>query len=502
MEEALMISVRFTRDAYSGGEYGAPEPLPSPARLHAAFAAAAAAAGPWAVAQHDTRAQREVLAAQDEHAEAVRWLEEHEPLGILAPAFRTSTQNARRYRLRAARAPFLANTPFEPFTALGGPVVYAWPPADQPVARALQELACEITHVGRAEASVVVRVNPGRLDRAAVGFLAHSERRGPGLALRVARPGRFDALMHAHREALRLSAGRHASGSRGKQAPDEQPAGIGELHTRLRRFGRDAAVGWPYSEAWILRPDRALEPWMLRPQARVGLAAAVHRALVAAIADDVPPLVSGRDGDGPLRGPGHIAIHPTVLGPERSPAVVLGLPAAVPDADRAMLLEALSGGLRVSYARRAVALSAPEQVSAVPFWSETGGPLATEVPMVLDVPGTPRHAPWTLDDAVVCSVGYAMRGVLESQGVGWGTGWEFRRALVAQLRQMGVTARARRLSSAASRYCHRARPGDLLVAVDALVSLGDLDAGGGLLAIGRARHLGGGLLRPLAELWR
>jgi CRISPR-associated protein Csb2 len=497
MEDALMISLEFPRQAYSGGEFGAPEPVPSPARLHAAFTAAAAA-GPWAEAEHDDEiARREVLSARADHAKAVRWLEEQEPLGMVAPAYRSGAQHARRYRLRAARAPYLANTPFEPFSALAGPVTYVWPPAEPDVAQALQQLSCEITHVGRAEGSAIVRVYPGRLDRATSGFMALSRRRGPGLALRVAQPGRFDALTRAHREAMRLGAGRHGAGNRGRQAPDEQPPGIGELHTRLRRFARGGEVDWPYSEALIMRPDRGLEPWMLRPDRRVGFAAAVHRALVAAIADDVPPMVSGRDGNEPLRGPGHLAIHLTVRGEEHRPSVVLGLPVAVPDADRAMLLEALSDGLRIFYARRTVALSEPEQVSSVPFWREAVGPLATEVPMVLDVPGTPRHAPWTLEDAVVCSVGYAMRGVLERRGLQWGAGWAFRRALVAHLREMGVSARARRVAGGAARYCHRARDGDLLVAVDALVSLGELDVGGGLLAIGRARHLGGGLLRPL-----
>jgi hypothetical protein len=50
----------------------------------------------------------------------------------------------------------------------------------------------------------------------------------------------------------------------------------------------------------------------------------------------------------------------------------------------------------------------------------------------------------------------------------------------------------------ASHFAHKVSPGTLLVAVHAFVSLGELDsAGTGFLALGRARHLGGGLLRPL-----
>ena len=90
-----------------------------------------------------------------------------------------------------------------------------------------------------------------------------------------------------------------------------------------------------------------------------------------------------------------------------------------------------------------------------------------------------------------------MRGVLEAEGLTWGGGWAFRRTLVAQLREQGVDARARRVVAGAARYSHRAREGDLLVAVDAIVTLGELSGDGGLLALGRSRHLGGGLLRPL-----
>ena len=63
---------------------------------------------------------------------------------------------------------------------------------------------------------------------------------------------------------------------------------------------------------------------------------------------------------------------------------------------------------------------------------------------------------------------------------------------------LGVRANARRVASGASAFVHRASPRDLLVAVHANVELGELaPAPGGLLALGRARHMGGGLLEPV-----
>jgi CRISPR-associated protein Csb2 len=485
---ALLISVAFVRGAYSGGELGTLELLPSPARLHAAFTSAAGG-GPWA--EVDGR----LLIAPPSYAAAVRWLEEHEPLGLIAPAARPTTYAVSRYRLRAAPEPYNNETSFEPLSALDGPVIYAWPEPDEAVRETLGVLAREITHVGRADSIAIVDVATGNVDTDAPGFLAAAPGRGAGLALRVPTQGRFEALVSSHADAAQP--GPHGLGSRGKQAGDIHFPGVEERHTQLRRFVSSAPVRWPFAEAWCLQLPASLPAWLLRAEWRVPVAVAVHRALVAAIGSDVPSFVTGRDGEEPLRGSGHLAIHVVTAGEESPAAVVLGLPGGVAEADRAMLIDALQRRPRFRISGRTFQLGPPELRPAVPFWDQRSRLMATEVPMVLDAPGVPRRGAWTLEDAVICSIGYALRGVLEREGIEWGAGWEFRRALVAALRNRGVAARARRVTRSASRYSHRARVGDLLVAVDALVSLGELAQAGGLLALGRSRHVGGGLLRPV-----
>lgn len=160
---------------------------------------------------------------------------------------------------------------------------------------------------------------------------------------------------------------------------------------------------------------------------------------------------------------------------------------------------ALASGPRVRVGRENVALGLPQIAPAAAFWPVPSRRFATAVPLVLDAPGTPRHVPWSLEDSVICSLAYALRGQLEASGIEWETGWAFRRELVARLRERGVRASAVRVtSSSASRFMHRSREGDLIVAVHALVELGELAGDGrGFLALGRARHLGGGLLIPL-----
>jgi CRISPR-associated protein Csb2 len=489
--QALLVRVAFPRGVYSGGDLGTPEELPSPARVHAAFVSAAAG-GPWAGV--DDR----VLVAGEDHEQALRWLEEHDPIGVLAPAARMVNYRVSRYRLRAA-VNHANETEFEPFTALSGSITYAWPAADRDVLTALRTLAPEVTHVGRADSIAIVDVWQGEIDQRGPGFLSCVAGRGPGRELRVPTAGRFAALVDAHRRALRR--GGHGAGSTGRQASDQPVDGIGEQGTRLARFAAAAEpTRWPFSEVWRVPVDGSLSRDAFRVDRRVRTAVAVHRAVIAAIGDDVPAFVTGRDGDQPLRGAGHLAIHLTQLIAGTQPELLFAIPAGAPEADRATLIGALVRRPTVRIAGRTLRLDAPKIASALEFWPERSEVMATEVPMVLDAPGTPRVGRWTLDDAVLCSIGYALRGMLEADGISWGSGWQFRQTLVATLRERGVSARARRVTGSASPFTHRARDGDLLVAVHGTVTLGEFAADGRrLLALGRARHLGGGLLRPVMQ---
>src|SRR5579875_1468241 len=156
MHKGLLVTVRFPRGAYSGGGFGEPEAIPAPARVHAAFVAAAAG-GPHA--DVDGR----VLVAPPRHADAVRFLEEHEPIGVIAPRAHVNRYGARRFRLRAA-VDHNNDTEFEPLSALGGPIVYVWPPAEDEIVASLREVAREVTHVGRADSIAVVDVGLSHYD--------------------------------------------------------------------------------------------------------------------------------------------------------------------------------------------------------------------------------------------------------------------------------------------------------------------------------------------------
>jgi CRISPR-associated protein Csb2 len=502
-EGSLLIGLTFPL-GYSGSDAGTPEELPAHARLHEALLSGAAG-GPWA------EIEDRVLVPCPEHLAALEWLEQNEPLGMIMPATRSVAPGARRYRWRASPR-VLAESDFEPRTAFAGPVVYVWPPATEAVVRALRTLAREVTHVGRADsiAAVDIAVSPRAEGGSAV--LERAEGRGSGRVMRVPLPGRTRALMSAHR--LASSGGSHTTGATGRQAPDRLVTGANTIATALRRFAPSLnEADWPFEEVWVLPvevPGRtpsveAIAAKLRQPAFRVPGAVEVHRAIVRAIGEDVPAFVSGREGDGPLKGAGHLAIHLADTAELGGAVVLLGIPTGVADADRELLLSALPRARHVS-ARPAgwrgevvrFKLGAPLVRSALPFWSAGAVLMGTEVPMVLDAAGRPRNAPWSIEDAVVCSVGYAMRGVLQRDGLEWEAGWRFRCRLVDTLRERyGVTVAARRVPRSASSYVHRVRTGELVVAVSALVNLGELGGDGGFLALGRARHLGGGLLVPV-----
>jgi CRISPR-associated protein Csb2 len=465
--------------------------------VHAAFVAAAAGGPSAAVAGR-------LLVADELDRQAVCWLEESGPLGMRKPPLAPVIYTAKRHRVRAAVEPKLTHdyhrneTDFEPFCAVGGQIVFAWPRPSAELVKRLDALARDITHVGRADSTAIVRVWEDEFSADEPDAYAVATGRGNGYQLRVPLAGRFQALAEAHKRSQLLGNNRHGAGQKNKQALDEIPQGIGALRTELRRFAPRAPGGpWPYGEVWRLTVA-GLTAHDLRVGRRVQSAVRIHRALVVALGSDVPEFVTGRSGEGPAGGAGHLAIQFPPPISRANDQVLLALPSDVPDADRARLLGVLGEARSLRFGRKLLRIRSLEVESGAAFWASPARLFATAVPLMLDTPGTPRHAPWTLDEATVCSVGYALRGVLEREGLEWGSGWDFRRHLVAELRRRGVEAHASRVLREVDRFVHHSREGDLLVAVHALVTLGELaGAGRGLLSLGRARHLGGGLLVPL-----
>lgn len=501
---AFALVARFPLGTYRGHRGGHDiDTLPDPARLHAALLAAAAA-GP-----RGRLDERGIAVPDDEDRRALEWLEENPPDGLVVPASHVGGRQGHwRYRKTGTipqegvgagkrwKWKTLRDRP-ESLVALAGEVAWTWseaPPGE--VARALVALAPDVSHLGTAESPTVLfvaeREPTHERDNAA------SPWDPPEVEMAVATPGRTEILIRAHRDLMcsPVRDGRH-SGSDEVTPPPRPEGGLRPARYRPRDPEGTHPLPW----------DLALLRRLCLPvpvDRRVAAAVAIHRALVAVIGDGAPPLVTGHFAEGLARPANRVAVQIMDKGmPSRHvrgacATVALMIPRGAEPAEVEMVWEAFD---RIRAAGRANEFTEGSSMSVRTddFWDPlTDEPLwATAVPAVPDA-RPPRGIPWSMDDTVCLSVGLVWRDIL---GLGpAGARWAV--PIAAAARAAGaVTYRAARLRcSDAWRYVHRMNPHAVAMPYEAVLGLGRrLAPSTALTAIGQSRHLGGGLLIPVAE---
>lgn len=469
------------------------DPLPSPARLHAALVCAAAQ-GVRAVADGDG------LQPCDADREALRWLETNPPDGVAVPETLQNGGAATAYRkeglvVKEGRNPLsdkLVGKPTVTGVAVAGRFAWTWdqdPPA--PVAAALAELCPEVPYLGTSESPVRLTVGQAepthRLDREANLFI------GNGLDLAVATTGRVDALESAHREtsvAPPLKGDAHRSSE--KTAPP--PVVTAGLH-----LGRYALPELPLPETpWrsvLLFPiDRPIPPGL-----RVRYAVAAHRALVGLVGDGAPAILTGTYGPDVPRPSNRVAIQ--FLGPDAphvdGPALALLLPREADDIDLTLIRMAVQRLRRVKVAAGPFMVKPPVEVPADEFWPEpapgTQRWWQTE-PVAVPDSRPPRGGGWSLADAAALSVALVWRHEFTVSGRG-----DARYRALAQAaagRGVRVASAVRVMDGDVGRYVHKVHPETVIQPYRAVLSLGGLTGLRTIAAIGQSRHLGGGLLVP------
>lgn len=494
------IVAEFPLGTYRGHRSdGSLDPLPAPARLHAALLAAAGQ-GVRAEATGESWAPR----AADRNALA--WLEAHPPDALGVPPAVADSGLVGAYRpegffgVREKRRVFEIRADHLGSVALGAPIAWIWdddpPPA---VADALEELCAEVPYLGTGESPAVVRVTTAvpthRLDPG-----ASLVSRG-GTDLEVPRPGRAAALERAHAADPRTI----------PPARDDRP-GRAEAAV-VQPVTRDALARARYVPVSGPAPDAPWPTVVLLPvdetlpaDVRVAWAVALHRALVARIGDGAPALVTGRYESGVPRPANRLAIQyvPSAV-PAAPPmpgggAFALLVPAGAEGEDLAILDQAVRGldELRLSV-RHAIRLrEAPHVLASDAFWAPVP-PGHTRV-WVTAVAAIPESRPvrgrgWTLGDAALLSLGLVLRDRFPRP---------VRRADWYATLVAGVTAggadvlEAHKLNDAGTqRWVHRVTAESAVQPYRAALRLGSLVGERTLLAIGQSRHLGGGLLVPL-----
>jgi len=494
---------------YYRGHLGAgdTDPCPSPARLHGALTAAAAA-GTRAVPDGDGSG---LTAGPGERA-ALEWLEANPPDGVALPPTLAADRAYLRFRktgtipfegAKASGAWKIKTVPDRPESsvAVDGPVAFVWskrPP--HTIAETLAELALDVPHLGTAESPVRLTVGDAKpthrrdltADLWAIG----------GLDLDLPQPGRLEALEQAHRRenGPKATVG-HEEHSGGDAV---RPPPVVSAKVAVARFAAvdiPPASPLPWTRAVLLELDRSV-----RREFHVRWAVAFHRALVAVIGLGASPMVTGRYAEGVERPANHLAIQ--LLAPglpsdhlcERTTTAALLIPDAAAPEDLETLDNALDdlgrslirgpGGKRVRIAGRRL-------VSADDFWSPAGAGRPrrwrTDTMAVPDL-RPPRGRRWTFGDAALLAVGLTWRDHLG--GPGRGQAWlDDLRAAAAEAGARVLTAR-RVLRSDLQQQVHRVHRHAVLSAYRAELELGTLAGPRSLLAIGQTRHLGGGLLVP------
>ncbi|HET6482350.1 MAG TPA: type I-U CRISPR-associated protein Csb2 [Actinoplanes sp.] len=473
---------------------GQVDPLPSPARLHAALVSAAAQ-GVRAVAAGDE------LRPCDVDRAALRWLEQNPPDGVAVPDTLPQGGASTAYRkegliVKEGRNPLgekLAGKPAVTGVAVAGRFAWWWEQAPpEPVVTALSELCPEVPYLGTSESPVLLAVAEAEpthlLDREADLFT------GDGLDLAVAVEGRLEALETAHAGAAKappLKADAHRS--------SESIAAAAVLTSRLDlgRYTRppQPLPPTPWTSVLLFRMNRT---GAVPAESRVRFAVAAHRALVSIIGDGAPAILTGAYEPGVPQPANRCAIH--FLGPDTPHvggcALAVLLPAGADEVDLTLVRMAAQQLRHVRVAAGPFSLEAPVEIPADELWPAPAP--GTERWWQTDpvaVPDTrpPRGAPWSLGDAIALSAGLVWRAEFTAPGRGDA---RYRALAAAAGQRIRVGSASRVLGGDLGRYVHKVHPDTLIQPYRAVLDLGGLAGSRTIAAIGQSRHLGGGLLVP------
>lgn len=496
---SFAIVAEFPLGTYRGHRQdGSVDPLPSPARLHAALLAAAAQGVRAEPADGEFAPNRVDRAA-------LAWLESHAPDGIARPHSITNAGRVLAYRaegffgVRDKRRVLESKEDHPGAVALAGPIAWVWDEAPpEELASALAALCQEVPYLGTTESPVRLRVESAtpthRLDPDA-GLLT-----GDGLEVEIPRPGRTAVLERAFRAAsgrVPSPASDRPSRTEGAVAsPSEQAALARARYVPLT--AQPADVPWPTVVLLPVDVDIATED-------RLAWSVALHRAFVARIGDGAPPLVTGKYAPGVARPVNRLAIQyipSSIAAAPRLPArgaFALLIPAAADPADLAVLDRAVRGLRELrSGSRRPLRLSRdPVVVAGDSFWAPV--PAGHRRVWITGTAAIPESRPlrgrsWTIGDAALLSLGLVYRDRFGRRGskASWYAD------VVADLAAAGVAViDAHKLHGVdVRRYVHRATPAMAVQPYLAALWLGRLAGERTILAIGQTRHLGGGLLVP------
>jgi len=477
------------------------DPLPSPARLHAALLCAAGAgvradAGP------------EGLHPCPADIDALTWIEHNPPDGVRLPPTlysRTASYAWRRDGAWESRPTgpqeAITQRPVVGVMAVAEPFAWTWRAAPpEQVKASLQSLCVDVAHLGSAETPVRLRV----------GSAVPTHRRAPdadlfstpdGLDLDVADAQRTAALIDAYDTQRRAPSPAQDRFSTSESVRSAGSTMIGLRRERYLPPATDDGPPSPWHTALLARLGSPTD--RVADEAVVAWATAAHRALISLVGDGAPSLLTGTYDASVPRPANHVAIQllrgaaVTTAGLEAASAVlVIMLPRAADPGDLAVIQDAFGRLRRVSWRSGHRTLHPLPPRSAASFWPQRAEPLVFRTDPAAVPDGRPVDRSWTIADAVALSLGHVLRDRAELRGAGRGGARS--RDTAERVRAAGLHVRSveRVVTGRLSRYVHKMEPTQVVQPYRAELSLGGLVSDRALVCLGQSRHLGGGLLVP------
>lgn len=494
------ITARFPLGVFQGHYQGRAEPVPSPARLHAALLAAASKGSLGVEREGDLRASGASL-------RALEWIEAHPPVGVTIPPSRSVRGRGSVLSYRAEGVMDAANGALRPRVvpkgisdgfAVSGPFGWVWEDVPDDVAATIRELCEDVPVLGETDSPVVLEaavLDPTLVLDSDAGELSA---RGHGMPTPI--EGRARLLEDAYEAAnprRRPSAAQDAFSQ--SQLPSPSPIVVAGT-TELRYIAPDAVPPvLPWTEALIFPVKESIPEYD-----RVRWCVTFHRAIAKIAPGELPASLTGKYPQGVTRPANRVAIHyvpadKTAFLASHPGAFVVLLPATLAESDKAMITSLLSQDIELYAAGTTLRTRVGLRVAADEFWRDPPPgtvrwwqPVPALVAEARRQPHRVDTSRWTLRDSACLSLGFAFRDAIDVPARDY-------RDVVAAVRSHGVDVVGAHLiaDSRVERYAHKLPEGLVAQPFWALIRLGDLASDQTILAVGQSRHLGGGLLTPV-----
>lgn len=494
------LVVRWPLGVYQGrSSDGSPERYPNFARVFSALTHSAAT-GSLSVANGSSNSAIAVRAEV-----ALRWLEQHPPVGMVLPAVpsgRHCIPEIIAYRKEGVLRKEGKSTNDKVTTrdssfgtAFSDPVAWVWS-EEMPteVRETIDELCSDVGCLGESESIAILELYDG-------GVPTHVYSRGSGLfepggdeALMPV-VGRLDALVEQHSRNFppkrpTLAADRHNTST---MPGSYVPTTAGLVRRRLVPVEAETSQA-PWSRVLLVPVSTS---GVISADHRVGFAVAAHKALVARTSPRPPAVLTGSYLPGAQRPANKVALHwidsrlPVAADLDAESFLAVMIPGDADPGEIEAITQALRGfdTLRSNFSEFELG-GGHIDLDGADFWRPAlPGAVRTWRTEPAAVPDRWASRATGVADAMAESARFSVKCVLRGLYRG-----ETDSRVDSELRVLSARTL---ISSDPTRYVHRTNRRMPIMPYVTELDLGTLVGGQTVMAIGQSRHMGGGLLVPV-----